>query len=327
MKVAFPPVDIASLSRLILSPDCQSVLMLTGAGVSVAASIPDFRSPGGLYDTLQPDLLTATENQRTAMKNDPTKTVSAEIFRENQFPYLELRRPFILGTRNKQWKATIAHRFAELLHLKTSKLRRLYTQNIDSLDFQCTGIPTEKIVTVHGTIAKASCEGCERSMEFNAFCDAVQTNIKDIYSLDSSAPKRSKHIPCPHCGEPLVKPSTVLYGGVLPAEFFECAVEDLPEADLLIVAGTSLEVSPANRLVDNVPDRTIRVIVNNEPVGQGLGIEYNRPTRRDFFAQGQCDEVFLQLIIELGWFDDFKSAFLDVLPEQSAELVRRYDSG
>lgn len=40
------PADIAGLARLILSPECKSVAILSGAGVSVASGIPDFRSPG-----------------------------------------------------------------------------------------------------------------------------------------------------------------------------------------------------------------------------------------------------------------------------------------
>jgi hypothetical protein len=52
--------------------------------------------------------------------------------------YLEVRRPFILGTQQHQWKATIAHRFVELLEKNTNKLTRVYTQNIDGLDFQCS---------------------------------------------------------------------------------------------------------------------------------------------------------------------------------------------
>lgn len=59
--------------------------------------IPDFRSPGGMYDSLRPELLTATAKQRTMMKMDPTSVVSWDLFQENQLPYLELRRPFILG--------------------------------------------------------------------------------------------------------------------------------------------------------------------------------------------------------------------------------------
>jgi NAD-dependent SIR2 family protein deacetylase len=145
------PTDIASLAKLILHPDCRNIALLTGAGVSVASGIPDFRSPGGMYDTLKPELLTATSHQKRLMERDPTYVVSWDVFQHNACPYLEVRRPFILGTRDQTWKATIAHRFAELLHTKTSKLTRIYTQNIDGLDRQCTKLPADKISNVHGT--------------------------------------------------------------------------------------------------------------------------------------------------------------------------------
>mmetsp|Transcript_9624 Transcript_9624/g.9691 ORF Transcript_9624/g.9691 Transcript_9624/m.9691 type:complete len:148 (+) Transcript_9624:112-555(+) len=96
----------------------RNVVVLTGAGVSSAAGIPDFRSPGGLYDTLRPELLTATPAQKTMLKSDPTHVVSIDIFRQNQFPYLEVRRPFILGTAEKRWKATLSHYFFQILHDK-----------------------------------------------------------------------------------------------------------------------------------------------------------------------------------------------------------------
>ena len=121
----------------------------------MASGIPDFRSPGGMYDTLQPDLITATPQQRRLMKMDPTYVVTWEIFSQNQFPYMEVRRPFILGTQKQQWKATIAHRFMELVHTKTNKLTRIFTQNIDGLDRQCQEIPSDKIIGVHGTLSKA----------------------------------------------------------------------------------------------------------------------------------------------------------------------------
>ena len=72
------------------------------------------------------------------------------MFMQNAYPYLEVRRPFILGTAKQQWKATLSHHFFELLH-EQGKLTRLYTQNIDGLDFQ-TQIPNDKIVPVHGSI-------------------------------------------------------------------------------------------------------------------------------------------------------------------------------
>jgi NAD-dependent SIR2 family protein deacetylase len=84
------PVDIASLARYILSPDCQSIALLTGAGVSVASGIPDFRSPGGMYDTLRPDLITCSTHERLLLERDPTYVVSWEIFQANSFPTWKL---------------------------------------------------------------------------------------------------------------------------------------------------------------------------------------------------------------------------------------------
>ena len=68
---------------------------------------PDFRSPGGMYDTLRPELITATATQRKLMELDATYVVEKNMFMQNAFPYLEVRRPFILGVRDQKWKPTI----------------------------------------------------------------------------------------------------------------------------------------------------------------------------------------------------------------------------
>ena len=320
MKIV-PTKNVASLANFILSDDCKSIAILTGAGVSVASGIPDFRSSGGLYDTLRPELITCSEQERRLMAMDPTYVVSWDIFSQNAFPYLEVRRPFILGTAERKWKATLAHRFAELLHTKTGKLTRVYTQNIDGLDRQCQGLSADKIVPVHGSISRVACEGCQTPMDFDRFCELVRSNIKDIYKVDALAPATSSPIPCPACQKPLVKPTTVLFGRSLPMEFFEKLEQDLPTVDLLIVAGTSLVVSPANSVVYKVPDTTQRVVINLEPVGEDLGIEYShRKNSRDWFLQGSCDEVFLELIQHLGWLDDLD---INVLPKASASLVNK----
>ena len=62
---------LASLAEFIASDSCRSVVVLTGAGMSVAAGIPDFRSPGGMYATLRPELLTATPQQQSAPAATP----------------------------------------------------------------------------------------------------------------------------------------------------------------------------------------------------------------------------------------------------------------
>ena len=213
-------LDLAGTAEFLKSGACKSVYVLTGAGASTGAGIPDFRSPGGMYDSLRPELITATEAQRKRMRMDPVNVVMKDMFFQNQFPYLEVRRPFILGTQQQQWKATLTHWFMRFLE-EEGLLKRLFTQNIDGLDYQ-TGISRELVTNVHGSLARVSCEGCGYEMPFDDFCAQVRTNVKDIYRTDPTAPAESSNINCPRCNAPLVKPNTVLFGSSLPSEPLDC---------------------------------------------------------------------------------------------------------
>ncbi|KAI2494078.1 Sir2 family [Fragilaria crotonensis] len=227
-----PPRSLSDVARFILSDECQSIAILAGAGMSVASGIPDFRSAGGLYDTLRPGLLTASLEEREAIRADPTFALDMNLFLQNPLPCLELNRPFILGTRDRLWKATLAHRFVELLHIKTGKLTRLYQQNIDGLEGQCTNLPREKVVMVHGSMDEAECALCKTKSDFQGFCTLVEKNIKDLTGKDQKAPNSSTPIACQLCGYEAMKPSIVLFRSSLPGEFFRCVREDLPGIDL-----------------------------------------------------------------------------------------------
>ena len=316
-----PPRSVSDVTRYILSDQCQSIAILAGAGMSVASGIPDFRSAGGLYDTLRPGLLTASLDEREAIRADPTFALDMTLFLQNSLPCLELNRPFILGTRDKLWKATLAHRFVELLHVKTGKLTRLYQQNIDGLEGQCTKLPREKVVMVHGSMDEAECALCKTKSDFQGFCTLVETNIKDLTGKDRKAPALSTPIACQVCGYEAMKPSIVLFRSSLPGEFFRCVREDLPGVDLMIVVGTSLAVAPANSLVYCCPRTAMRVIVNREPVGYQLGIDYSEHSKRDFFAQGDVDEVLLDLAVELGWLEELQQLY-GQLPEKSEQVLK-----
>jgi len=315
-------LTIEGVATFIKSGQCNNIAFLTGAGVSVGAGIPDFRSPGGMYDTLKPELLTASEEDRKIMKEEPTYVVNKQLFMHNQLCYLELRRPFILGLAEGKWKATATHWFINLCHQK-GLLRRLYTQNIDGLDYQ-TDIPHDKMTSVHGTMGKIVCEGCGVEHPLDKFREKVKANIKDIYHTDPNAPVESSLIYCESCDKPLLKPNTVLYGASLPDHFQHCINQDFPnEVDLLIVAGTSLTVSPANTLVYLVAPHTLRVIVNREPVGKTLGIKYGDESTRDIFCSGDCDKVFLELSEKLGWLEELK-VYADRMAPQSLALLESF---
>jgi len=321
MHMPKPPSFPDEMADFLKSPLCKSVVVLAGAGMSVSSGIPDFRSAGiGLYDTIRPELLTASELEQALIEDDPTLALDKGMFLQNPFPLLETKRSFILGTYEKRWRATLAHRFVELLHTKLGKLTRLYTQNIDGLEGQ-TKLPREKVVNVHGSMGAAACEHCGEVADFDYFCEQVRSGIKDVSGLDVDAPRQSTPIHCLACGKPTVKPTIVLFRGSMPKEFHTRTAQDLPDADLLIVMGTSLTVAPANSLVYRVPPTALRMVMNNEKVGRRLGIDYSENSIRDVWAHGYTDETCLNLAEKMGWLDDL-ALIVDELPDSSAQLLR-----
>ena len=97
----------------------------------------------------------------------------------------------------------------------------------------------------------------------------VRTNIRDITGQDSKAPSTSTPIPCPHCGKPGIKPSTVLYGRALPGQFNKCKKSDFAAntVDLFFVMGSSLTVQPACLLPNEAGMSCHRVLVNRDGAG------------------------------------------------------------
>lgn len=64
----------------------------------------------------------------------------------------------------------------------------------------------------------------------------------------------------------------------------------------------------------------MRVLINREPVGWHLGLDFEE-NDRDFFARGDCEAVVLELMEHLGWLPDL-NAVMNELPESSRELLR-----
>ena len=107
---------------------------------------------------------------------------------------------------------------------------------------QCTNLPRDKVIAVHGSMDRAACANCGEESDYAEFCERVRTQIKDLSGKDPSAPQESRPIICSNCGRNTMKPDIVLFRSSLPATFFENVPRDVRDADMLIVMGTSLRV-------------------------------------------------------------------------------------
>lgn len=107
--------SLASLCSRLKEGHYHKVIVLTGAGISVSAGIPDFRSPGsGLYETL--DL------QKLQIPS-PQAAFDINFFRKDPKPFFMAKKLFY----SQSYKPTIAHYFIRLLS-KKGLLHRCYTQ-------------------------------------------------------------------------------------------------------------------------------------------------------------------------------------------------------
>ncbi|PAV82640.1 hypothetical protein WR25_26713 isoform C [Diploscapter pachys] len=235
-----PSFTLEGIAQFIKTGKPENVIVMTGAGISTAAGIPDFRSPGsGLYDNLQKYNLP-----------DPQAIFEIGFFRKNPEPFFALAKELV----PEHLKPTRTHYFIRLLE-KKGILKRWYTQNIDSLEY-LTGIPEDKVVTAHGSFRQSTCLKCKQQYDYE------WTRDKVLHS--------SNHIPrCEkdNCNG-IVKPNIVFFGENLPRRFFECAMTDFPKCDLLIIIGTSLIVQPFAGMVHEVNDDCPRLLINMEAAGK-----------------------------------------------------------
>mmetsp|Transcript_50585 Transcript_50585/g.82758 ORF Transcript_50585/g.82758 Transcript_50585/m.82758 type:complete len:619 (+) Transcript_50585:45-1901(+) len=271
--------DLPGVVKYIKDKPACKILVLTGAGISVAAGIPDFRSPGtGLYSRL-----------REYDLPEPSAIFDLDYFPYHPEPFYTLAKELWPGN----YAPTVVHHFITMLQEKGLLLRN-YTQNIDGLEL-VAGMPREALVEVHGTFATARCLGCNQAHS--------SAHVKQAVFED--------RIPRCRCGD-LIKPDIVFFGEQLPERFFDMVKEDLDEAELVIVLGTSLQVAPFASLPDQCQDDVPRLLINNEVVGQvspyrPSGFDFGENNYRDVKLIGDCQQGVLQLAEMLGWKDELEA--------------------
>ncbi|KAG0272274.1 NAD-dependent protein deacetylase sirtuin-2 [Linnemannia exigua] len=178
---------IESVAEFINNGSAKNIIVMSGAGISTAAGIKDFRSPGtGLYDDLERFNLPY-----------PEAVFDISFFKDNPDPFYRLAKELLPG----RYRPTFTHYLLPLL-AKKGLLLRSYTQNIDMLE-RLTGLDEELLVEAHGSFATSECIEC------NELCDNAIVR-KHILKGD-----------IPHCKKckGLVKPTITFFGENLPDRF------------------------------------------------------------------------------------------------------------
>lgn len=276
--------NMDGVARYIKERDCKRIVVMTGAGISTSAGIPDFRSPDtGLYANL-------------ARLNLPYAEAVFDIgyFRNNPLPFYALAHELYPG----KYRPTVTHSFITLLH-KKGRLLKLFTQNIDCLEREA-GVPGDMIVEAHGSFATQRCIECK-------------TEYPDEQMKQKIVEKQVPRCITKSCNG-LVKPDIVFFGEALPESFHRN--RSLPAtADLAIVLGTSLTVQPFASLPAFVSEETPRVLINLERVG-GLG---SRPD--DVLLLGDCDAGVRKFADAMGWRDELEALWAETDPDKGKPKV------
>jgi NAD-dependent deacetylase len=201
-----------------------SVVVLTGAGMSTASGIADYRSPGGLWERFQ--------------------AVTIHEFMESA-----LSREGYWGYKTATWKAVQqaepnpAH--AALADLgRAGRIDLLVTQNIDGLHAR-SGYPESRLVRIHGTDSLAMCLSCDDRRP--------RRHIQALWDKTGEPPRCT-------CGG-WWKPATISFGMSLVAEDLQRALGAAGGADLLVAAGSSLVVGPINAMVPQAAEAGAQVAI------------------------------------------------------------------
>ena len=224
--------DICSRARDLVH-EAGRLLAFTGAGISTESGIPDYRSPGGVWERYRPVTI--------------QEFFAGEEARIRYWTYkIETHRDFAGARPNA------AHRALADLE-STGRLLGIVTQNVDGLH-QEAGVFPERVVELHGSNARVGCLDCGAEAGWESALAQWEAGRRPPV--------------CADCGG-FLKPRTISFGQGLRTQDLEQAVAWCRRCDLLVVVGTSLAVAPANQFPLLARDSGARLIlVNRTPTPQ-----------------------------------------------------------
>ncbi len=206
-------------------------VVFTGAGMSTPSGIPDFRST----------------DQGLWTRDDPMEVASLSVFERDPGRFFNWYRPLLKAATGAQ--PNPAHAAIASLE-ELGCIKAVVTQNIDGLH-QAAG--SLKVIELHGSMRAYTCLHCGKQTETP---DQISERV-----LGGEIPH------CDECGT-VLKPTITLFEEALPHSAWEDAQFEMDNADVLLVAGTSLEVMPASSLPwSALRHGAVMIMINFSPTG------------------------------------------------------------
>lgn len=185
----------------------NNIVVLSGAGMSTNTGIPDFRGENGIYTNAE-------------IKN-PELIFDYYYFKDYPQLFYKFHKTFLEYIENA--KPTFAYKKLKDLE-KEEKIEGIITQNIDSLH-KIAG--NKKVYEIHGGIYKNYCLKCNKEYKY----DEIKNKMKENTIAE-----------CDECGG-IIKPDIVFFGEVV--KHWDYCIDLMKKADLLMILGSSLTVTPA----------------------------------------------------------------------------------
>ncbi|KNZ81918.1 NAD-dependent histone deacetylase HST3 [Termitomyces sp. J132] len=251
-----PQVQISRIIKFILK--AKRIVVICGAGISVQAGIPDFRSTDGLFKSLKRD------NPREALASGKD-LFDASVFNSEHSTALFCQMIAQLWSLSQAAKPTAFHNVLRALDDR-GKLLRVFTQNIDAIEEKCGlsfGVPEfedKRCVPLHGTLQSMHCQICNCSFPLEEYLPSLTLGqppqCPECTSLEATRQLIGKRAR----GVGKLRPSVVLYneahkdgegvGEVVKKDLIGSSKgKGRSGADLLLVVGTSLRVPGTKRMV------------------------------------------------------------------------------
>ncbi|MFC1941730.1 NAD-dependent deacetylase [Chloroflexota bacterium] len=191
--------------------ESKKVVVFTGAGFSTESGIPDFRSPGGVWDIFDPSEL----NYQNFLRSE-----------EIRGKYWRMHKMMWETIRDAQPNSG-HYAVTELYNM--GKLDCVITQNTDGLH-QKAGVPDGMVIELHGTMQWVDCLDCGQRYP--------REKVNDKMLAGEFVPR------CDSCNG-ILKPATIAFGQMMPQRETSEAEERTASCDLFLAAGSSLLVYPA----------------------------------------------------------------------------------